>query len=232
MSTLTNPPETFSLFSALPSELQLQVWSHAISSFPPRILELHKVEIPLPNVPGWWTSRFASHTPIPSLLHTCRASRSLALTRWTLSSQDPLLPTIFFDFSSDMIFLDEPLRTSILEVEALPQADRERLHHVVIYHAEWQDALAGRDIAWLIYDIFPCLKEVIIVRRDNAHLPRGVEREKTLVRLVGYKPAELCHPNGCGMTTKFKEAYGELGLKAPAITYCDFCRYSLGDDGV
>ena len=173
MSTLTKPLQTFSLFPALPSELQLQIWSHAISSFPPRILEPHKIEIPLSNVTGQWTSRFASYTPIPSLLHTCRASRSLTLTRWTLAlpyihNRDALLPTIFFEFS-DMIFLAEPWLDSFLATEPLPQADRDRLHHIMIFDTIATDPLEGRRIAESIYDVFSCLKEIIIVCRQTTH---------------------------------------------------------------
>jgi len=237
MSTTTQQSKTFSLFSALPSELQDQIWSQAISSFPPRILELRKVLISFPNVPGPWTPRFASRTPIPSLLHTCRASRSLALTRWTLAlpyvyKLDPPVPAIFFDFSSDIIFLDDPWRDSLLEMAPLPQADRERLDYIVIFDNNFMHT-TGRNIAELIYPVFPCLKEVIIVARDLAKVGYNppVKTEKTVVKLVGYKLPWINDGKDGHTARDMQGWYKERGFTAPAWASCDFARYDMGYDG-
>lgn len=79
-------------FPLLPVEIRLQIWEAHIESIPPRRITIRAQPAEAPPKPA----RYFSSAPIPSVLHTCSESRSVARKRWreTLGAFDPLLDTI------------------------------------------------------------------------------------------------------------------------------------------
>jgi len=142
------PLQTFPSFSKLPFELRHKVWQYALLSLPPRLLNLNYLYIRRPSL------------PVPTLLHTTRDSRSVALRTYRLwklvndYAPHPNLETSFYiSLSADIFILDH------IALGRNPQADsqypdltfliasrqtediRHQIRHVVVDMEDWQDCL-------------------------------------------------------------------------------------------
>jgi hypothetical protein len=96
---------TFTVFPLLPVELQTQIWLHAISHSPTRLIPISVFQTPSPDLPSQSTKNnvYTSSASIPSALHACLESRCLSLKRWGLSTEEP--GQLFFDVNTDILFL-------------------------------------------------------------------------------------------------------------------------------
>jgi hypothetical protein len=85
---------TFTLFSDLPTELQIKIWRHALPG--PRIIQLHYLN---------GTFSFHGACP-PPLLHTCRISREVALSIFEPAfTRDGQRVPIYIDLAHDTLYL-------------------------------------------------------------------------------------------------------------------------------
>jgi hypothetical protein len=90
--TRDSPPPKFTVFPDLPTELQIKIWKCALPG--PRIIQLHYLN---------GASFFGGARP-PPILHTCRASREVALTvfeRAFVRNDKP----IYINFAHDTLHL-------------------------------------------------------------------------------------------------------------------------------
>ena len=94
------PLSTFSLFSDLPTELQLKIWSHA--PLPPRIIELEYIP-QLEKCPSKWHTPSPSLRAVPPLLHTSSSSRAIALQVYDHTSFN-----FWINWDIDTIYLRSP----------------------------------------------------------------------------------------------------------------------------
>jgi len=90
------------LFPTLPTEIRLQIWSHALQPhLTPRI---HTISSKAGN-----PSRFFSNQSIPNLLHICHESRSVFLTK----TEALFVYGTYINFDLDSIYIPEfPLATT------------------------------------------------------------------------------------------------------------------------
>jgi hypothetical protein len=96
---------TFTLFPLLPIELQTQIWIHAISHSPTRLIPISVFQTPTSNPPSHSTKNniYTTSASIPGALHACQESRCVSLERWGLSIEEP--GQLFFDVNTDILFL-------------------------------------------------------------------------------------------------------------------------------
>ena len=85
----------FTLFAKLPDKLRKKIWQHARPER--RIIQLCE-SLPAKSI--------FSTAPVPTLLHVCRESRTLAQTWYELSfsSLEFRVPKVYFDFTRDGIY--------------------------------------------------------------------------------------------------------------------------------
>jgi hypothetical protein len=96
-SSQDSKPETFTRFPDLPPEIRREIWKYLLPG--PRIIHImgsHRTN---------GGQCFVDTVEIPTLLHTCQESRSLALKRYKLSFEPHLRHPVYFDFSSDALLL-------------------------------------------------------------------------------------------------------------------------------
>jgi hypothetical protein len=95
----------FTVFPLLPVELQTQIWLHAISHSPTRLIPISVFQTPSPDPASQSTKNnvYTSSASIPGALHACQESRCLSLKRWGLSIEEP--GQLFFDVNTDILFL-------------------------------------------------------------------------------------------------------------------------------
>jgi hypothetical protein len=96
---------TFTVFPLLPGELQTQIWLHAISHSPTRLIPISVFQTPNPDTPSQSAKNnvYTSSASIPGALHACQEPRCLSLKRWGLSVEEP--GQLFFDVNTDILFL-------------------------------------------------------------------------------------------------------------------------------
>jgi hypothetical protein len=91
--SLTNLRRSFTLFSALPLDIQKKIWRHTLPST--RVVEIY------------WCQKsetYRSCCPLPVTLHVCRVSRGEALMVYQKLGLDDL-QSVYFNFHSDTILL-------------------------------------------------------------------------------------------------------------------------------
>lgn len=117
----------FPRFRLSPQKLQNMIWQTAIDCVKPRIVEALETTARNTRQSSYLQKRqFTPCYPIPGILHTCRASRHLALKRWKLAFAARYKdPKIFFDFSNDILCLDGVLVEMTSFARTVHRADRE-----------------------------------------------------------------------------------------------------------
>ncbi|KAF7871787.1 hypothetical protein EAF04_003894 [Stromatinia cepivora] len=105
---------TFILFSLLPQELQLAIWKLAFQDVGPRTVKLQlywwQYKVPPSGCRDYLGSVLTAHhkykAKIPAFLHTCRASREVALEKYKLSFAKLLQGRpVYFDIDKDTLWL-------------------------------------------------------------------------------------------------------------------------------
>ena len=122
--TTMAPLETFTLFPHLPFELRLKIWEHALSE--PRTVTI-SCQREMLDRERRFAKAFTSPTPPPSLLHTCRESRSEALSQYirTFTTDTSEIYT-YFSFSRDT------LRCADSVLEYMPTEEAKRIETLVL----------------------------------------------------------------------------------------------------
>ncbi|KAH6672408.1 hypothetical protein B0J14DRAFT_564042 [Halenospora varia] len=185
----TNPsPTTFHPFSQLPIELQIQIWEFALSSLPPRLLEIHESE-------GDPTRCFA---PLPSLLHTCHQSRYLALKFYTLSFITSQGRGFYIDYEKDIIYFGPNSEFRELVHNLIDEPDLVKTFGKFSRNLEeYQKIRKVALSAYLIYQrprylishalnvglhlgLFPCLSEFVLLGRQIGQKVIVPGREPTI----------------------------------------------------
>ena len=152
-------PSEFKLFSNLPFELRLKIWTYALSG---RIVELCRAD--QDNTP------FYSPTTNPSLLSVNHESRTIILENYILSFPNGTHPAqIYFNPSVDTLFfpawcwlaIDTPFGSALLE------ETKGKVRRVAIEELVWCDHWSG-EIEDEVLEICELknLEEVILVVRD------------------------------------------------------------------
>lgn len=116
MSSKPANTESFHLFSRLPGEIRLQIWSLILST--PRTIELNcDIEIHS-NTGRGYAKSFTTKTPIPPLLHVNHESRYEALKVYTAHFNTEHSPNyIYVAFDRDIIKLHEEVLAHVLNTE-------------------------------------------------------------------------------------------------------------------
>ncbi|KAK3324789.1 hypothetical protein B0T19DRAFT_402987 [Cercophora scortea] len=152
---------TFHPFPRLPTELRLRIWELTASN--PRVVEVRER--------GRLKSRafWASPTPVPAVLHTCRESRSLLLsptnggrTRFTKAFTYGMQPRhTWVNFAADTIHTDDfTVRNLVAERPLIrwltvDSADSEHFYHI--------------HMAGLIMSDMPALERLVILTHENVY---------------------------------------------------------------
>jgi hypothetical protein len=95
-------PETFTKFPDLPSELRREIWKYLLPG--PRVIII--AGPPRTSYRRIEGRCFVDGIKTPELLHICQESRDFALERYRLSFGPHLSSPVYFDFSSDVLLLD------------------------------------------------------------------------------------------------------------------------------
>jgi hypothetical protein len=153
-------PSEFKLFSNLPSELRLKIWTYAL---PGRIVEL--CQAVRDN-----TMPFYSPTTNPSLLSVNHESRTIALENYILSFPNDTHPAqIYFSPSVDTLFFPAWCWLAIDTAfgSTLPEEMKDKVRRVAIEELVWCDHWGGgvEDEVLEICE-FKNLEEVVLVVRD------------------------------------------------------------------
>jgi hypothetical protein len=93
---LDSMPETFTKFPDLPLEIQREIWTYLLPG--PRVIHI----MGSPSAKG---QCFVDPIEIPLLLRICQESRALACKRYRLSFESHLRRPIYFNFSSDILLM-------------------------------------------------------------------------------------------------------------------------------
>jgi len=144
---------TFTCFSKLPFELQLQIWESAEPD--PAVISIRKA-----NQKVFQTCndrhrlvdimKAQAVYQAPAMLHTCRASRAIALPKYRLSFKEHLDRPIYFDRSKDILFMEDCealasfLRTPWFADLEVNLNDRFRFLAIAGSWLSYQDRLMGR----------------------------------------------------------------------------------------
>jgi 2EXR family len=118
------PLETFTLFPHLPFELRLKIWEHALSE--PRTVTI-SCQREMLDRERRFAKAFTSPTPPPSLLHTCRESRSEALSQYT-----PAFKTDTSEIYTYFSFSRDTLRCADSVLEYMPTEETKRIETLVL----------------------------------------------------------------------------------------------------
>jgi hypothetical protein len=153
-------PSEFKLFSNLPSELRLKIWTYAL---PGRLVELCQA-VQDDAMP------FYSPTTNPSLLSVNHESRTIALENYTLSFPNDTHPAqIYFNPSVDTLFFPAWCWLAIDTAfgSTLQEEIKDKVRRVAIEELVWCDHWGGgvEDEVLEICE-FKNLEEVVLVVRE------------------------------------------------------------------
>jgi hypothetical protein len=95
---------TFTLFPKLPAELQFKIWGDTLLG--PKVVTISlKHGYNRRSRPATQCQVSKTPTHLLSILHTCHASRTVALKRYRLTFEKQLRHPICFDFNNDLLHL-------------------------------------------------------------------------------------------------------------------------------
>jgi len=202
-------PSTFTLFSGLPPEIQNMIWQTAIDSVRPRVVEVtERIALKSKSRRSKYGRKveFVSSCPIPGVLHACRASRSLALTRWRLSFAARYQePKIFFDFGNDVLFFNEyyssarrfgEYMSSMRNfADAVDFGDRQATEYLAFHlDDQWmKDYFTdGEDLSVVLHKDFPNIKLIVFVESDIDDMVEEASKQlRRSDRLAQLQPPKL-----------------------------------------
>ena len=170
-------PQSFPYFSdpRFPTEIKDLIWEFAIEAIPPRTVDIiYNFKLPCIS----WLST----SPIPALLHTCSRSRFLAQKHYQLSfpsNFDRKIPTIFFNFEKDTLYLGKPFGSTVDFMRDIGWEERRKVKHLALGLAQQtkdEEFLAPReeyesvDVADRLFEAWPGLKSVGFVDQETGYL--------------------------------------------------------------
>jgi hypothetical protein len=216
------------LFGRLPPEVQNDIWEIAIYDVKPRIVLVIKNSIPSTRPSTRPRHQFISTCPIPAVLHTCRASRSLALKRWRLSFAAHRQPAkIFFDFPCDTLFISDGFHLGEF-ARSLDPADRVAVSRMAIDISDLRNnqyAHDGFDLAWLLLKKFPSLTHLTFPRVNFDAVGAGESKLRRAQRRLVFS-VQLVFPEVnafVGATMNMMErTYKTMGHTCPEMKYVDY----------
>jgi hypothetical protein len=113
----------FGLFLKLPAELQLQIWSCALLTLGPRLIDCKAMNFSKKE--NGKTIKFTqciANPTNPPLLHACYSSRAMALRQYKVYFEKQLRHPIYFDVSRDTMLLAH-LQAAAVFLSAIEDGD-------------------------------------------------------------------------------------------------------------
>lgn len=180
-------PRTFHHFSALPTEIRLLIWQHALPG--PRVIEIRtsNISIGIHNSYRWLKPR--SICRIPTLLHVCRESRTEALKRYQLSfglettrylGTLRTAPGIFIDFEKDIVFFGQKSNYSAMQL-GTREGEFKGLEKVRRMAMGTQDGRGGNVVYDIDFGVLKGVKELIFVAQTGGERIFDLGKEPNLV---------------------------------------------------
>lgn len=204
-----HPPATF---HSLSEDVRKTIWTHALPG--PRIIELTILR-----------KNIVSRARVPTLLHTCRESRAVALKHYTLAfGHNASPPKVYFDFRYDWIYTRCPgCLGANCSHKSMLTGDHSRLRHLV-----YEGPISFNPFTKILR-FFPDIRGVILIRgkskgyRDEIDSEEFVHLEEGFEWAGDKEPIELA-----------KEAWKDINstqekLKLKRVWRCTLP--NLVDDG-